>query len=100
MEPGFLRNLVDAARQDSRAGAVCGKLLSIGEDFLPLPERPGEVGRGGLDLLWRRLGQRRGERRDLGLAGPGRADRAGRPDQVCEQHVGHCGGSRRHTLGA
>src|SRR5207249_2283341 len=39
MEPGFLRNLVDAGGRDSRAGAVCGKLLSIGEDFEPLPER-------------------------------------------------------------
>ena len=27
MEPGFLRNLVDAGRRDSSVGAVCGKLL-------------------------------------------------------------------------
>jgi GT2 family glycosyltransferase len=33
MEPGFLRNLVDAGRRDSSAGAVCGKLLSIGPNF-------------------------------------------------------------------
>jgi len=39
MEPGFLRKLVDAGRRDSTAGSVCGKLLSIGTDFDPLPER-------------------------------------------------------------
>jgi len=39
MEPGFLRNLVDAGRRDSSAGSVCGKLLSIGPDFEPGPER-------------------------------------------------------------
>ncbi len=37
MRPGFLRNLVDAARADSAIGAVCGKLLSIGPGFEPLP---------------------------------------------------------------
>jgi GT2 family glycosyltransferase len=39
MEPGFLRNLVDAGRRDPGAGAVCGKLLSIGDGFEPQPER-------------------------------------------------------------
>jgi GT2 family glycosyltransferase len=39
MEPGFLRSLVDAGRTDASAGAVCGKLLSIGADFEPQPER-------------------------------------------------------------
>jgi GT2 family glycosyltransferase len=39
MEPGFLRQLVDAGRRDSSAGSVCGKLLSIGAGFEPLPER-------------------------------------------------------------
>ena len=39
MEPGFLRSLVDAGRRDPGAGAVCGKLLSIGADFDPLPKR-------------------------------------------------------------
>jgi GT2 family glycosyltransferase len=36
--PGFLRMLVDAGETDPGAGAVCGKLLSIGPDFRPLPE--------------------------------------------------------------
>jgi GT2 family glycosyltransferase len=39
MEPGFLRNLVDAGRRDSSAGSVCGKLLSIGADLEPPAER-------------------------------------------------------------
>jgi GT2 family glycosyltransferase len=39
MEPGFLRTLVDAGRRDPSAGAVCGKLLSIGAGFELLPER-------------------------------------------------------------
>lgn len=39
MEPGFLRNLVEAGLRDPSAGAVCGKLLSIGHGFEPLPER-------------------------------------------------------------
>ena len=38
LEPGFLRHLVDAAACDSGAGPVCGKLLSIGRGFEPLPE--------------------------------------------------------------
>ena len=37
MRPGFLRNLLDTGRTDSKAGAVCGKLLSIGPGFEPLP---------------------------------------------------------------
>jgi GT2 family glycosyltransferase len=37
MQPGFLRNLVEAGESDSGAGAVCGKLLSIGPGFEPLP---------------------------------------------------------------
>jgi len=39
MEPDFVRRLVDAGELDSRAGTVCGKLLSIGPGFQPLPER-------------------------------------------------------------
>ena len=37
--PGFIRKLVDAAEADPGAGAVCGKLLSIGPGFEPLPQR-------------------------------------------------------------
>ena len=39
VEPGFIANLVKTAAADSRAGAVCGRLLSIGPGFEPLPER-------------------------------------------------------------
>ena len=35
---GFLERLLEAAAADPRAGAICGKLLSIGPDFTPLPE--------------------------------------------------------------
>ncbi|MCC6857377.1 MAG: glycosyltransferase family 2 protein [Bryobacterales bacterium] len=35
--PGFIQRLVEAGRADSRTGSVCGKLLSIGPDFV-LPE--------------------------------------------------------------
>ncbi len=38
MRPGFLRQLLDAGRADSTVGAVCGKLLSIGPGFEPLPD--------------------------------------------------------------
>lgn len=38
LKPDFIRNLVEAGEVDSRAGAVCGKLLSIGPGFEPLPE--------------------------------------------------------------
>jgi len=38
LKPGFIRNLLDAGELDNRAGAVCGKLLSIGPGFEPLPE--------------------------------------------------------------
>jgi GT2 family glycosyltransferase len=38
MQPGFVRSLVDAGAADRSAGAVCGKLLSIGPGFQPLPE--------------------------------------------------------------
>ncbi len=38
MRPGFLRNLLDAGATDTSVGAVCGKLLSIGPGFEPLPE--------------------------------------------------------------
>jgi GT2 family glycosyltransferase len=37
MRAGFLRQLLDAGRSDSSIGAVCGKLLSIGPGFEPLP---------------------------------------------------------------
>ena len=36
---GFVRRLVEAGNSDPRAGAVCGKLLSIGSGFEPLPEK-------------------------------------------------------------
>src|SRR5689334_14631922 len=39
LEPDFLRGLVDAGELDAGAGAICGKLLSIGPGFQPLPER-------------------------------------------------------------
>jgi GT2 family glycosyltransferase len=39
MEEDFVRRLVDAGELDARAGAVCGKLLSIGKGFQPLTER-------------------------------------------------------------
>ena len=39
MEEDFVRRLVDAAELDPGAGAVCGKLLSIGKGFQPLAER-------------------------------------------------------------
>ena len=37
--PGFVGTLVDAGEADPGAGAVCGKLLSIGAGFQPLRER-------------------------------------------------------------
>jgi GT2 family glycosyltransferase len=39
MEEDFVRRLVDAGELDRGAGAVCGKLLSIGAGFQPLGER-------------------------------------------------------------
>jgi GT2 family glycosyltransferase len=39
MEEDFVRRLVDAGELDGGAGAVCGKLLSIGAGFEPLAER-------------------------------------------------------------
>ena len=39
LEPDFVRRLVDAGELDSGTGTVCGKLLSIGPGFEPLPER-------------------------------------------------------------
>jgi GT2 family glycosyltransferase len=39
LEPDFIRCLVDAAALDPGAGTVCGKLLSIGPGFEPLPHR-------------------------------------------------------------
>jgi GT2 family glycosyltransferase len=39
LEPDFVVRLVDAGELDPGAGAVCGKLLSIGPGFQPLPER-------------------------------------------------------------
>jgi GT2 family glycosyltransferase len=35
--PGFIRTLVDAGEADPGAGTVCGKLMSIGAGFQPLP---------------------------------------------------------------
>jgi GT2 family glycosyltransferase len=39
MEEDFVRRLVDAGELDDAAGAVCGKLLTIGHGFQPLAER-------------------------------------------------------------
>jgi GT2 family glycosyltransferase len=39
MEEDFVSRLVDAGELDRGVGAVCGKLLSIGKGFQPLPER-------------------------------------------------------------
>jgi GT2 family glycosyltransferase len=36
--PGFLASMLEAAELDPRAGAICGKLLSIGPGFAPLAE--------------------------------------------------------------
>jgi GT2 family glycosyltransferase len=38
MRAGFLRQLLDAGQADSSIGTVCGKLLSIGVGFEPLPD--------------------------------------------------------------
>jgi GT2 family glycosyltransferase len=38
LTPRFVRALLDAGELDPGAGAVCGKLLSIGPGFEPLPE--------------------------------------------------------------
>jgi len=38
LTPGFLTRLLEAAELDARAGAICGKLLSIGPGFEPLAE--------------------------------------------------------------
>jgi GT2 family glycosyltransferase len=38
MRAGFLRQLLEAGQSDSSVGAVCGKLLSIGPGFEPLPD--------------------------------------------------------------
>jgi GT2 family glycosyltransferase len=38
LEPDFIRTLVAAGELDPGAGTVCGKLLSIGPGFVPLPE--------------------------------------------------------------
>jgi GT2 family glycosyltransferase len=38
LRPGFIRRLVDAGRTDPGAGAVCGKLYSIGPGFQALAE--------------------------------------------------------------
>jgi GT2 family glycosyltransferase len=37
--PDFIRTLVEAGEADGSVGSVCGKLLSIGPGFQPLPER-------------------------------------------------------------
>jgi GT2 family glycosyltransferase len=39
LDTNFVRRLVDAGESDLAAGAVCGKLLSIGPGFQPLAER-------------------------------------------------------------
>jgi GT2 family glycosyltransferase len=39
LESDFVRNLVDAGELDPGAGAVCGKLLSVGPGFQSLPHR-------------------------------------------------------------
>jgi GT2 family glycosyltransferase len=37
--PGFIARLVEAGGVDERVGTVCGRLLTIGPDFQPCPER-------------------------------------------------------------
>ena len=37
LSPGFIGRLIEAGALDPRAGTVCGRLLSIGPDFQPLP---------------------------------------------------------------
>ena len=39
LEPDFVSRLVEAGASDPEIGSVCGKLLSIGPGFEPLPER-------------------------------------------------------------
>jgi GT2 family glycosyltransferase len=39
LEPDFVRRLVDTGSLHPDAGAICGKLLAIGPEFEPLPER-------------------------------------------------------------
>jgi GT2 family glycosyltransferase len=39
LQPGFIRELLEAGESDSGTGTVCGKLLSIGPGFAELPER-------------------------------------------------------------
>ncbi len=39
LEPDFVARLVEAGSSSPRIGAVCGKLLAIGRNFEPLPER-------------------------------------------------------------
>jgi GT2 family glycosyltransferase len=38
LQPDFISNLLEAATADPKAGTICGKLLSIGSGFTPLPE--------------------------------------------------------------
>jgi GT2 family glycosyltransferase len=38
LQPDFIANLLEAAAGDPRAGTICGKLLSIGPGFTPLPQ--------------------------------------------------------------
>jgi GT2 family glycosyltransferase len=38
LDPGFVARLLEEGEADPRAGAVCGKLLSIGPGFVPLTE--------------------------------------------------------------
>jgi GT2 family glycosyltransferase len=38
LNPGFIEKLLDDAETDSQVGTICGKLLSIGTGFTPLPE--------------------------------------------------------------
>jgi GT2 family glycosyltransferase len=38
LQPDFVASLVEAAEADPKAGTICGKLLSIGPGFMPLPE--------------------------------------------------------------
>jgi GT2 family glycosyltransferase len=39
LEPDFVRHLTETGNLHPEAGAVCGKLLSVGPGFEPLPER-------------------------------------------------------------
>ena len=38
LHPGFIAGLLDSSEHDMRVGTLCGKLLRIGQGFVPLPD--------------------------------------------------------------